>query len=190
MNRGSWTVGANTRRIKAASMRPRFMNRGSTHRGLRSGDRTKVASMRPRFMNRGSEEFHEHPDEWPRGFNEAPIHESGKYPAAEPPSRLIVASMRPRFMNRGSHGLYRGQAEIQGQASMRPRFMNRGSTRQIRICVSDVLASMRPRFMNRGSVSFVCPRCNKRRASMRPRFMNRGSASTSGDRSKSDWRLQ
>ena len=41
-----------------------------------------------------------------RSFNEAPIHESGKYGLASrhdlgrPP-----ASMRPRFMNRGSTGL-------------------------------------------------------------------------------------
>ena len=59
--------------------------------------------MRPRFMNRGSG----HPNQLllsgSYGFNEAPIHESGK-------SVIVIAicqtstmaSMRPRFMNRGS----------------------------------------------------------------------------------------
>ena len=56
-------------------------------------------------MNRGSETAqHGVPDPIP-GFNEAPIHESGKYerPKAETESPK-VASMRPRFMNRGSCG--------------------------------------------------------------------------------------
>ena len=36
-------------------------------------------------------------------FNEAPIHESGKYERGQPTGiRRIAASMRPRFMNRGS----------------------------------------------------------------------------------------
>ena len=53
-------------------------------------------------MNRGSTDFG--PGDVPgrSGFNEAPIHESGK---CQPQSGLIrayPASMRPRFMNRGS----------------------------------------------------------------------------------------
>ena len=37
------------------------------------------------------------------GFNEAPIHESGKYAGHPGPAgRDRPASMRPRFMNRGS----------------------------------------------------------------------------------------
>ena len=37
------------------------------------------------------------------GFNEAPIHESGKLPwTSETPNAVTPASMRPRFMNRGS----------------------------------------------------------------------------------------
>ena len=60
-------------------------------------------------------------------FNEAPIHESGKF--SEPPEATGSdrASMRPRFMNRGSHEHGR-QSGRGGGASMRPRFMNRGST--------------------------------------------------------------
>ena len=36
------------------------------------------------------------------GFNEAPIHESGKSAQRERTLELLPASMRPRFMNRGS----------------------------------------------------------------------------------------
>ena len=38
------------------------------------------------------------------GFNEAPIHESGKYGPAPSLGADRRASMRPRFMNRGSLG--------------------------------------------------------------------------------------
>ena len=78
MNRGSqaYLIMMSVRLL--ASMRPRFMNRGSpsVQRVLDPNDR---ASMRPRFMNRGSNiQFASY---WTRqgGFNEAPIHESGKY---------------------------------------------------------------------------------------------------------------
>ena len=78
MNRGSAVWGEETDLgYMLASMRPRFMNRGSSGPlgALRGRFR---ASMRPRFMNRGSGS----PIDWtttePKGFNEAPIHESGK----------------------------------------------------------------------------------------------------------------
>ena len=35
-------------------------------------------------------------------FNEAPIHESGKFKNGRLPDSSVPASMRPRFMNRGS----------------------------------------------------------------------------------------
>ena len=59
-------------------------------------------------------------------FNEAPIHESGKYLRLQHEDGVQLASMRPRFMNRGSdlHAGVRGRID---PASMRPRFMNRGS---------------------------------------------------------------
>ena len=58
-------------------MRPRFMNRGSEEQ-VSKRILEEWASMRPRFMNRGSESTAER-DTWSwRGFNEAPIHESGK----------------------------------------------------------------------------------------------------------------
>ena len=54
------------------------MNRGSTGRSERHL-RHQQASMRPRFMNRGSgESLCLHSDVL-ESFNEAPIHESGKY---------------------------------------------------------------------------------------------------------------
>ena len=60
-------------------------------------------------------------------FNEAPIHESGKStPRQLTLGGVDMASMRPRFMNRGSTGPP-GQPGTGILASMRPRFMNRGS---------------------------------------------------------------
>ena len=82
------------------------MNRGSVRDivGILGRD---LASMRPRFMNRGSCPIRR---AWPlkwTGFNEAPIHESGKWYCTRELKIEPIASMRPRFMNRGSG---RGQA--------------------------------------------------------------------------------
>ena len=52
-------------------------------------------------MNRGSVAY-ERPPVPIAGFNEAPIHESGKLPPDARQRPRIRASMRPRFMNRGS----------------------------------------------------------------------------------------
>ena len=79
------------------------MNRGSCYdegHAKMIGD----ASMRPRFMNRGSAKALYRVIDGPPRFNEAPIHESGKsrcHMAVRNSGQR--ASMRPRFMNRGSH---------------------------------------------------------------------------------------
>ena len=78
------------------------MNRGSLIQLCMDFGDVK-ASMRPRFMNRGSERKGSTQRRGPSSFNEAPIHESGK--SARPARnryRRPDASMRPRFMNRGS----------------------------------------------------------------------------------------
>ena len=54
------------------------MNRGSAH-GRLAHRRQTAASMRPRFMNRGSPTARYSTASTDTGFNEAPIHESGKY---------------------------------------------------------------------------------------------------------------
>ena len=108
-----------------ASMRPRFMNRGSDHGGGYRGSGVR-ASMRPRFMNRGSVSVRIEGASSPCRFNEAPIHESGKCVPGLESAALFGASMRPRFMNRGSC-LNRAGKRLAPRASMRPRFMNRGS---------------------------------------------------------------
>ena len=61
-----------------ASMRPRFMNRGSAV-SIRARAWRVVASMRPRFMNRGSVVTPWTARRKLVSFNEAPIHESGKF---------------------------------------------------------------------------------------------------------------
>ena len=54
-------------------------------------------------MNRGSPAWLTATSRILAGFNEAPIHESGKWPSGrDPRCEIPVASMRPRFMNRGS----------------------------------------------------------------------------------------
>ena len=53
------------------------MNRGSLAESLRSDSRDR-ASMRPRFMNRGSQVAEDVDRPVDLRFNEAPIHESGK----------------------------------------------------------------------------------------------------------------
>ena len=63
-------------------------------------------------------------------FNEAPIHESGKSQAPEGRRRVDpMTSMRPRFMNRGSSPDRVPIRWVHDHTSMRPRFMNRGSSR-------------------------------------------------------------
>ena len=102
-------------------------------------------------MNRGSKRQRAIVESWQAGFNEAPIHESGKSRRPVPCECQVLASMRPRFMNRGSER--KGLVEVnERMASMRPRFMNRGSERAQRARKQHTAyASMRPRFMNRGS---------------------------------------
>ena len=53
-------------------------------------------------MNRGSSGLRACPMACTHGFNEAPIHESGKSQADTARAAEHIASMRPRFMNRGS----------------------------------------------------------------------------------------
>ena len=77
-------------------------------------------------MNRGSTATDGRSRAAPTGFNEAPIHESGKSCACVIGWLVCSASMRPRFMNRGSN-IYPDAASASAAASMRPRFMNRGS---------------------------------------------------------------
>ena len=102
-------------------------------------------------MNRGSSLEQRIEAALERGFNEAPIHESGKSQERRAVDGAAeTASMRPRFMNRGS-ALFTFRAHKDAPASMRPRFMNRGSTAPEQDCPQIAHASMRPRFMNRGS---------------------------------------
>ena len=127
-------------------------------------------------MNRGSNGRTTRSSTISTGFNEAPIHESGKPDSREVIVRYLEeASMRPRFMNRGSASRKVLFARC-SSASMRPRFMNRGSNHRIPRQPRRARASMRPRFMNRGSRITVDDSLRRRCASMRPRFMNRGSA--------------
>ena len=56
-------------------------------------------------MNRGSADGRPVQCYIVRGFNEAPIHESGKCRLQALNDGVLGASMRPRFMNRGSDQL-------------------------------------------------------------------------------------
>ena len=78
------------------------MNRGSAfHQNVDVG--RARPSMRPRFMNRGSAKERLGIARAAAAFNEAPIHESGKFLWLRQDMRdYLHPSMRPRFMNRGS----------------------------------------------------------------------------------------
>ena len=78
MNRGSGAGVLAYNLVSGPSMRPRFMNRGSR---MREEFRFAAClpSMRPRFMNRGSSGLRNRDQRRETAFNEAPIHESGKY---------------------------------------------------------------------------------------------------------------
>ena len=77
-------------------------------------------------MNRGSASCNKSAKADPRGFNEAPIHESGKYR-----SRREQVCLLGCFNEAPIHesGKCPGIAQMRSMrvASMRPRFMNRGS---------------------------------------------------------------
>ena len=77
MNRGSGPSQGHGSGYRFASMRPRFMNRGSVGLGMLY-PAPIFASMRPRFMNRGSRGGLVELVIDRESFNEAPIHESGK----------------------------------------------------------------------------------------------------------------
>ena len=62
MNRGSGAGEYPDRSLVLASMRPRFMNRGSCADSEIVKGYVDAASMRPRFMNRGSGELPD--DDW------------------------------------------------------------------------------------------------------------------------------
>ena len=89
MNRGSFEGRPRRALAVRASMRPRFMNRGSLKTG-RGDPGVWLASMRPRFMNRGSRKPLGRSSDDARGFNEAPIHESGKFDPADRPIRVDI----------------------------------------------------------------------------------------------------
>ena len=84
-------------------------------------------------------------------FNEAPIHESGKYRIASA-YRRIGKSFNEAPIHESGKSLWRRlRSHRPVCASMRPRFMNRGSVEEALAGATAASASMRPRFMNRGS---------------------------------------
>ena len=103
------------------------MNRGSLVAG---GNRIVIigASMRPRFMNRGSLDDSPWLAHDPPSFNEAPIHESGKYTVADTFRRIAYCFNEAPIHESGKF-CHRGFDTPFIRASMRPRFMNRGSLR-------------------------------------------------------------
>ena len=150
-------------------------------------------------MNRGSRTRGPWASRAQGRFNEAPIHESGKYDCLIWNRATELASMRPRFMNRGScrpsdnlstpSGCF-NEAPIHESGksagtACRPRTSRRFNEAPIHesgkwagtwtTYANRHKASMRPRFMNRGSLSGLWRRDVASQASMRPRFMNRGS---------------
>ena len=126
MNRGSRGFPCSPFRRTSCFNEAPIHESGKCSCAVHDRNRRICASMRPRFMNRGSSAGLTTARCSTVSFNEAPIHESGKSRGRPQERRSISASMRPRFMNRGSVVLFERDPRAVG-ASMRPRFMNRGS---------------------------------------------------------------
>ena len=77
MNRGSVDLGRGAGAAERASMRPRFMNRGSVSRSAREPAAVSRFNEAP-IHESGKCMSSRSAGPWPVGFNEAPIHESGK----------------------------------------------------------------------------------------------------------------
>ena len=84
-------------------------------------------------------------------FNEAPIHESGKFRHGLNLDRLRYAFNEAPIHESGKYTSFTWIAPGVFAPSMRPRFMNRGSMAPALALVPELAPSMRPRFMNRGS---------------------------------------
>ena len=102
-------------------------------------------------MNRGSATWSAAAGTNTTGFNEAPIHESGKFQDLQGTLFTPVASMRPRFMNRGSLTRSRSWCPTSLRFNEAPIHESGKWGVLLVDAVLDVSASMRPRFMNRGS---------------------------------------
>ena len=77
MNRGSAALRGGPAPLRKASMRPRFMNRGSVGYARRASRVAARFNEAPIHESGKSGQFRL-PDDAPPRFNEAPIHESGK----------------------------------------------------------------------------------------------------------------
>ena len=78
-------------------------------------------------MNRGSDRVRIQSERQPYGFNEAPIHESGKCDIRRPAELQHARRFNEAPIHESGKCRYAGDVEPGGGASMRPRFMNRGS---------------------------------------------------------------
>ena len=109
------------------------------------------------------------------GFNEAPIHESGKYyQGGRGPRRSGRFNEAPIHESGKCSRLY-CSATYSGGFNEAPIHESGKCRCQRRAVTLGHDASMRPRFMNRGSAPLGGHLVQQCLASMRPRFMNRGS---------------
>ena len=157
------------------------MNRGSDSRCvLRPGG--NPASMRPRFMNRGSQLPLQARSLHTGSFNEAPIHESGKCPLP-PPVTLPTQGFNEAPIHESGKSQRRWTRSRNRKCFNEAPIHESGKSQPTRTRPpSSPSASMRPRFMNRGSASRPQRSDPRLWASMRPRFMNRGSQTSPGPR--------
>ena len=88
--------------------------------------------MRPRFMNRGSYGPSSPPRAADVRFNEAPIHESGKWRRVGRVKLHSAGFNEAPIHESGKFANFFRTLRTDGEASMRPRFMNRGSSNLIR----------------------------------------------------------
>ena len=175
MNRGSASAATFRFIPQHASMRPRFMNRGSILWTVESGTRT-IASMRPRFMNRGSLRPSATHAAARSCFNEAPIHESGKS-GREPRVRRIVARFNEAPIHEsGKCGTAIGGPRRRRRFNEAPIHESGKSASITKRCSSCWACFNEAPIHESGKYrSGAARKSAASRASMRPRFMNRGS---------------
>ena len=102
-------------------------------------------------MNRGSWRDAPLSRHGPRGFNEAPIHESGKLYRIQPSAPLASGFNEAPIHESGKYPRLRWTVSCIACFNEAPIHESGKSLRQLADDLGAMVASMRPRFMNRGS---------------------------------------
>ena len=150
MNRGSTALRTSLPLDDRASMRPRFMNRGSEPTSAAMATYSRRFNEAPIHESGKCARSPVDPRSTP-GFNEAPIHESGKFTPSYTTTPTMSCFNEAPIHESGKCGStsgFRGPARCFNEAPIHESGKWRGARHR---AGGRQVASMRPRFMNRGS---------------------------------------